>query len=211
MTVDKDIYSKDKIKEMVLDNSMMKEYREMIGSKAESVGITALIIGGIPVVIFWIILFFVVKNIVKNKTDDLDALVVIAIGLISGLIIGFLIWFIVGIIVGYFVNKLFGKVPTFREFSEPTLLGYELALKRFEVENKIQDYEFMFRNKEFFHGLQLIKDTLKARSMELNTKIKMIEFEEKEEEKELYQLLLERKNENERQVDWLENQLNKLK
>ena len=108
------------------------------------------------------------------------------------------------------LDKIFGKIPSFKEYSEPILLGYELALKRFEVENKVQDYEFMFNNKDFFHGLRIIKDLLQTRQMELSNELAFIPIEKRNRENEIYQTILERKLENQRQTDWLENQLNNL-
>lgn len=211
----KGIYSKDKIQEMIFDNSMLKEYKKEFEAHNMAIGVISLIISAIPTIIGGYALYKILHWANKHDLDGLHigqdeyAWRMIG-GVVVIIIIALLAWIIMGGIIGFFLKKVFGKYPTFREFSEPVLLGYELALKRFEVENKIQDYEFMFENKEFFHGLHIIRDILKVRNMELDNQLAMIPIEQKNRESEVYQKLLERKIENERQYDWLGDQLKKL-
>jgi hypothetical protein len=68
----------------------------------------------------------------------------------------------------------------------------------------------MFENKDFFHGLRIIKDLLNTRHMELSNELAFIPIEKRNRENEVYQMILERQLQNKQQTDWLENQLNNL-
>lgn len=202
MKYDKNLYSKDKINEMIFDKSLLNDYQRLLEKRYELIGniafwISALLIG-IP---FCAIVFFMFKAL-NLEVETL----LIGIGI---LVIGSFVFFIIlAVTLAFAHDKIFGKIPSFKEYSEPILLGYELALKRFEVENKVQDYEFMFNNKDFFHGLRIIKDLLQTRQMELSNELAFIPIEKRNRENEIYHTILERKLQNKQQTDWLENQLN---
>jgi hypothetical protein len=209
MKYNKDLYSKEKIAEKIFDNSLIREYGQQIENRNGTIAVIAFIGGiivvGIPLGLLLWAAYGISKNDISN--NDYKSLIISFSVLI---IVGFIAFIIVIIIIGFFLDKMMGKIPTFREFSEPLLLGYELALKRFEVENKIQDYEFMFENKDFFHGLRIIKDLLNTRHMELSNELAFIPIEKRNRENEVYQMILERQLQNKQQTDWLENQLNNL-
>lgn len=203
----KGIYSKDKIQEMILDKSLLNDYQKMVEERYALIGGISLIISAIVVGIPLLVSLYVsYKSYDNNQIDTVDFFVQIILIVLSALFL----FIVVIMITGFIVGKISGRLITFKEYTEPTLLAYELALKRFEIENKIQDYEFMFENKEFFHGLHIIRDILKVRNMELDNQLAMIPIKQKNREDEVYQKLLERKLENERQYDWLGDQLNKL-
>jgi hypothetical protein len=207
MKFDKNIYSKENINKMIFDKSLLNDYQKMVDERygliAVISGIICIVAVGIPVVCA---LYISCKSYYNDElTLEKFFIQVILIALSGGFIFVILL-----IIFMFFVSKISGKLPTFKEYSEPILLGYELALKRYEVENKVQDHEFMFHNKEFFHGLRVIKDLLNTRQMELSNEIAYIPIEKRNRENEIYQTILERKLENQRQTDWLENQLNNL-
>lgn len=207
MKFDKNIYSKDKINEMIFDKSLLNDYQKKVDERYDLIALISFIICviavGIPVVC---VLYISCKSYYDNELILDEFFIRIILIALSGAFI----FVILLIIVMFFVGKVLGKLPTFKEYSEPILLGYELALKRYEVENKVQDHEFMFHNKEFFHGLRIIKDLLNTRQMELSNEIAYIPIEKRNRENEIYQTILERKLENQRQTDWLENQLNNL-
>jgi hypothetical protein len=207
MNFDKNIYSKDKINEMIFDKSLLNDYQKMVDGRYALIGgislIISIIVIGIPLIMSLYVSYKSYSNDELIFENFLMQIVLIALA-------GVFLFIVTMIIVGFFVGKFSGKLMTFKEYSEPILLGYELALKRFEVENKVQDYEFMFNNKEFFHGLRIIKDLLNTRQMELSNEIAYIPIEKRNRENEIYQTILERKLENQRQMDWLENQLNNL-
>jgi heme/copper-type cytochrome/quinol oxidase subunit 2 len=209
MKYNKDLYSKEKIAEKIFNNSLIREYGQQIENRNSTIAVIAFIGGiivvGIPLGLLLWAAYGLSKNDISN--NDYKSLIISFSVLI---IVGFIAFIIVIIIIGFFLDKMMGKIPTFREFSEPLLLGYELALKRFEVENKIQDYEFMFENKDFFHGLRIIKDLLNTRHMELSNELAFIPIEKRNRENEVYQMILERQLQNKQQTDWLENQLNNL-
>ena len=203
MKYDKNLYSKDKINDMIFDKSLLNDYQKLVEKRYDLIGKIAFWVSaffiGIP---FCVIVFFMFKTL--SSEQDL----LIGIGIL--VVASFIIFIILFIIIAFALDKIFGKVPSFKEYSEPILLGYELALKRFEVENKVQDYEFMFNNKDFFHGLRIIKDLLTTRQLELSNEIAYIPIEKKNRENEVYQMILERQLQNKQQTDWLENQLNAL-
>jgi hypothetical protein len=203
--IDKDLYSKEKIQAMIFDNSLIKEYQKLVNDRNTTIGIIATIAGFIIVGLPTLgLLYMLYSSVEDNISGNIKTILLGGGAIILG---GFIIYIIVGTVVAVTISKLMGKVPTFREFSEPVLLGYELALKRFEVENKIQDLEFTFHNKEFFHGLQVIQSLLKTRTMELENQIKMIPIEKQRAENEIFTAILERKLENEKQRDWLKDQM----
>lgn len=209
MKYNKDLYSKDKIQKMILDNSLLKEYSESVGSRNMSIGCIGLLIALVAVVVPAGFLIYFVFSLSKHDIENQEygfligsILVIILVAIVAIIFVGSM--------TGFFFNKVLGKHPTFREFTEPVLLGYELALKRVEVESKMQDYEFLFENKEFFHGLHIIKDLLKVRHMELENQLAMIPIEKRNRENEIYQAILERKLENSKQMDWLSSQLENL-
>jgi F0F1-type ATP synthase assembly protein I len=139
MKYNKDLYSKEKIAEKIFDNSLIREYGQQIENRNGTIAVIAFIGGiivvGIPLGLLLWAAYGISKNDISN--NDYKSLIISFSVLI---IVGFIAFIIVIIIIGFFLDKMMGKIPTFREFSEPLLLGYELALKRFEVENKIQDY-----------------------------------------------------------------------
>lgn len=207
MKYDKNLYSKDKINEMIFDKSLLNDYQKMVDSRYALIGGISLIISIIVIGIPLLFSLYVSYKSYSNNELTLDNFF-IQIVLIA--LAGVFLFIVTMIIVGFFVSKMSGKLMTFKEYSEPILLGYELALKRYEVENKVQDYEFMFHNKDFFHGLRIIKDLLNTRHMELSNELAFIPIEKRNRENEVYHTILERQLQNKQQTDWLENQLNNL-
>lgn len=210
MKFDKKLYSKESIQNMIFESSLLKEYKELIETRNSVIGgvagIAGLILVGLP---FAGVLYLFYSVFEDGSIKEVPFGTILGVG-VGTVILGIIAFIIVFISVAFIVDKIIGKVPPFREFSEPILLGYELALKRFEVENKIQDYEFMFQNKEFFHGLHVVQALLKTRNMELENQLKMIPIEERNQQNELFQTILNRKVENAKQADWLEDQLHRM-